>query len=139
MNTPFERGTKNAEIFRTSAPYNNPYQGNDPRWLFVCSAGLLRSPTAATMAAVGGINARSCGSNLSYALIPCTANLIRWADKIVFMNPANYQEVLSNFEGFPLLISEIHRKSLVVDIPDQYEYMDPELQKALLDQVFINT
>ncbi len=41
----FEAGTKNAEIFKTTAPYNNYSQGSAPRWLFVCSAGLLRSPT----------------------------------------------------------------------------------------------
>jgi len=46
----FETGTKNAEIFKTTAPYNNYSQGSAPRWLFVCSAGLLRSPTGAALA-----------------------------------------------------------------------------------------
>ena len=46
----FETGTKNAEIFKTTAPYNNHSQGSAPRWLFVCSAGLLRSPTGAALA-----------------------------------------------------------------------------------------
>ena len=76
MTTEFAQGTKNAAIFRTNAPYSNPYQGRAPRWLFVCSAGLLRSPTGAAMAIERGINARSCGSNFNYALIPCSANLI---------------------------------------------------------------
>jgi len=66
----FEAGTKNAEIFNTTAPYNNYNQGSTPRWLFVCSAGLLRSPTGAALAVKKGINARSCGSALDYALIP---------------------------------------------------------------------
>ena len=55
----FAAGTKNDAIFKTSAPYNNPYQTDRPRWLFVCSAGLLRSPTGAAMAIQRGINAVS--------------------------------------------------------------------------------
>ena len=82
----FELGTKNAEIFQTTTPYNNHSQGSAPRWLFVCSAGLLRSPTGAALAIRKGLNARSCGSAIDYALIPVSANLIMWAEKIVFID-----------------------------------------------------
>ena len=54
--------TKTEEIFELSAPYNNPYQGTDKKLLFVCSAGLLRSATAANLFAKKGYNTRGCGS-----------------------------------------------------------------------------
>lgn len=136
MTQPFQPGTRNDAIFKTSAPYQNPYQGQQPRWLFVCSAGLLRSPTGATMAARYGINARSCGSNFNYALIPCSANLVSWAEKIVFVNPENLEQLEDNFLGHPHLLEQIGYKQIVLNIPDNYEYMDPQLQQAFYEQLF---
>jgi predicted protein tyrosine phosphatase len=135
QNNYFQEGTKNAAIFETSAPYNNPYQGNCPRWLFVCSAGLLRSPTGAALAIKRGINARSCGSNFNYALIPCSANLINWADKIIFVNKENLWQLEENFLGHDYLLSEIERKAIVLNIPDNFEYMDPELVSEFESQI----
>ena len=123
-NTPFQSGTKNDAIFKTSAPYSNKYQGQSPRWLFVCSAGLLRSPTGAALATQRGINARSCGSNFNYALIPCSANLINWAQKIVFVNRENLWQLEDNFLGHKDLLEQLESKQIVLDIPDNYEYME---------------
>ena len=123
----FESGTKNAEIFNTTAPYNNSHQGSDDRWLFVCSAGLLRSPTGAALAIRKGINARSCGSAIDYALIPISANLIMWAEKIVFVNKQNYDESLELFKDYQMLHNLLVVRALVLDIPDQYNYNDSEL------------
>ena len=138
MNTPqeFSHGTKNAAIFQTNAPYANIYQGNAPRWLFVCSAGLLRSPTGATMAAQRGINARSCGSNFNYALVPCSANLVNWADKIVFVNGENLWQLEDNFLGHKDLLQQIESKQVVLNIPDNFEYMDPQLQQFYEAELF---
>jgi predicted protein tyrosine phosphatase len=123
----FETGTKNAEIFNTTTPYSNHYQGSAPRWLFVCSAGLLRSPTGAALAIKKGLNARSCGSAIDYALIPISANLIMWAEKIVFVNEENYHESLELFKDYQMLHNLLTMRSLVLNIPDMYEYNDPEL------------
>jgi predicted protein tyrosine phosphatase len=123
----FELGTKNAEIFRTTAPYSNHYQGSDPRWLFVCSAGLLRSPTGAALAIRKGINARACGSMVDLALIPISANLIMWAQKIVFVSEENYHESLELFADHQMLHNLITMRALVLDIPDMYEYNDYEV------------
>lgn len=123
----FSKGTKNAAIFETNAPYNNPFQGPNDRWLFVCSAGLLRSPTGAAIAIKHGINARSCGSNFNYALIPCSANLINWADKIIFVNEENLAQLEYNYIGHDYILNMIEHKKVVLDIPDSYEYMDPKL------------
>jgi predicted protein tyrosine phosphatase len=123
----FEQGTKNAEIFKTTTPYSNHYQGSAPRWLFVCSAGLLRSPTGAALAIRKGLNARSCGSAIDYALVPISANLIMWANKIVFVSEENYHESLELFKDHQMLHNLLTIRSLVLNIPDMYEYNDPEL------------
>jgi predicted protein tyrosine phosphatase len=136
MTTEFAQGTKNASIFTTNAPYSNPYQGSSERWLFVCSAGLLRSPTGAALAIKRGINARSCGSNFNYALIPCSANLINWANKIIFVNKENLWQLEDNFLGHKDLLEQIERKQVVLNIPDNFEYMDPELQQFFQDELF---
>lgn len=122
-----EPGTKNEAIFKTTAPYRNSYQGSAPRWLFVCSAGLLRSPTGAALAIRKGLNARSCGSDIDIALIPISANLIMWAEKIVFVNESNYDECLELFKDEQMLHNLLTVRSLVLDIPDVYNYNDTEL------------
>jgi len=136
FNIGFAEGTKNDTIFRTNAPYNNPYQGSGERWLFVCSAGLLRSPTGAALAIQRGINARSCGSNFNYALIPCSANLINWANKIVFVNVENLWQLEDNFLGHKDLLEQIEQKQIVLSIPDNFEYMDSELVQLFEIELF---
>lgn len=117
-------------------PYNNPYQGTSPRLLFVCSAGLLRSPTAANIAARSGFNTRSCGSS-SYALIGLSANLIKWADKIIFVNPANELEAINTFRVDTFYFKMLKEKSICWNIEDDFDYMHPQLvmqiENALLD------
>lgn len=119
--------TKTEEIFKINGcPFNNRSQGTDIRIVFVCSAGMLRSPTAARIASEYGINARSAGSHLHYALIPLSANLIKWAHWVVFMNPENELEVTVNIPDADLL-EELQSKSIVWDIEDWYNYMDDGL------------
>ena len=136
FNIGFAEGTKNDTIFKTNAPYTNRYQGQAPRWLFVCSAGLLRSPTGAALAIQRGINARSCGSNFNYALVPCSANLINWADKIIFVNPQNLWELQDNFVGYADLLTQIREKQIVMNIPDNFDYMDSYLVRYFKTQLF---
>lgn len=114
-------------MFNTSAPYDNPYQGQDRRVLFVCSAGILRSATAARIYAKK-YNARAAGS-CSYALIPVTKELLLWAKQVVFVNEENYQDVAKNFDldTFPCYIK-------VLNIPDNYEHMHPELIQHFIEQ-----
>lgn len=124
-------------IFRLSAPYNNPYQGGDKRLLFVCSAGLLRSATGANLYAKEGYNTRNCGTH-DYALIPLSNNLIFWADRIFFVNKENYQQALKTFGNLPSTIGEMQSKSQVLDIPDDYPYNHPTLIKLLKEQVKVD-
>ena len=122
--------TKTKEIFETTAPYSNACQGSYHRALFVCSAGMLRSATAAFVGNSLGMNTRACGSE-SYALIPLTANLILWADTIYFVNEYNYYGALQQFMEYPTLDAEIRRKAVVWDIEDIYDYRDPKLVQIL--------
>jgi len=122
--------TKTKEIFEASAPFNNEFQGIATRALFVCSAGMLRSATAAALGAKAGLNTRSCGTE-EYALIPLTANLILWADKIYFVHPLNYMHALEIFQSYPNLYDAIKKKAIVWEIEDEYDYMNPELVKII--------
>lgn len=122
--------TKTEKIFQLNAPWDNPYQGPDKRVLFVCSAGILRSATAARIGSCNfGLNTRACGSQ-SYALIPISINLITWAHKIFFVNPYNYDVVKENFYDY-LEVDELKNKSVVWNIEDEYNYMDPKLQEII--------
>lgn len=118
--------TKTQEILELSCPYDNSYQGNRRRLLFVCSAGLLRSPTGAAVATSLGYNARSCGTG-NYALIQLSANLIYWAQHIYFMNEENYYEAVALIQDEEHLRMELADKHSILGIPDNYNYMDPEL------------
>lgn len=108
----------------------NPYQGSDKKVLFVCSMGILRSATGARLYA-DKYNTRSAGS-WDDALIPVTPILLEWADEVVFVNTANYDQVMKKLdpdESFRLL-----KKSRVLDIPDAYPHMALELIKAFDEQ-----
>lgn len=121
------------EIFQLTTPYNNPYQGRNRRWLFVCSAGLLRSPTAAQIASKYAINTRSCGTS-TFALIPLSVNLVEWAHKIIFMGQDNYDDALYIFDD-KYYGDMIRRKACVWSIPDKYAYMDPDLIALIEDKL----
>lgn len=118
--------TKTTKIFELTAPYNNQYQGNATRLLFVCSVGMLRSPTAADVATGMGFNARSCGTD-SAALIPLTVNLVVWADKIVFMNRDNYEEAMFTFNGTGY-DEDIEAKKDFIHVDDDYDRNDSQLR-----------
>ena len=112
-------------IYESACPFDNPYQGTDKKVLFVCSAGLLRSATGSRIYG-SKYNTRCCGT-MSYALIPLSDNLIAWADEIVFVNKENYDFVKDHLDFGPT-------KVVVLDIPDRYEHMHPELIQAFKDQ-----
>lgn len=124
--------TYTEQIFKLDAPYDNPYQGDYDRCLFVCSAGILRSATAAAVAIKKGINSRSCGSK-EYALIPLSANLIMWAEGIYFVNIENYHDALATFGDENYLYKKLidRTKTHIWNIPDNYEYMQPDLVSIL--------
>ena len=124
--------TKTQEIFELSCPYGNEAQGTKRRVLFVCSAGMLRSPTAASVAIELGFNARSCGSH-NFALIPLSANLIHWAESIFFVNVSNWREARWTFTHDVELMELLEDKSTVWDIEDDFDFDDPMLRIRIKD------
>ena len=120
--------TKTEELFSNGCPYRNASQGTSKRLLFVCSGGLLRSPTAAMIANKRGYNTRSCGSSVKIALIPISKNLILWADVVVFMNDENEYKVLRHLSNTDKeLRSILIGKSICWDVEDIYNYGDDDL------------
>lgn len=112
---------------------HNPFQGPDKKVLFVCSMGILRSATGARLYA-HKYNTRSAGT-YDEALIQVTPMLLNWADEIVFVNRHNYDQLRTYLaDNDQRLLEEVTNKSKVLDIPDQYEHMHPELCKAFEEQ-----
>lgn len=110
---------------------NNPYQGTDKKVLFVCSMGILRSATAARLYAAKH-NTRAAGT-YPEALVPLTVMLVEWADEIVFVNKDNYDTARSKFRSSFLHYVKV-KEAIVLDIPDKYPHMHPELVKAFSEQ-----
>lgn len=114
------------EIFRSEIPYRSSYEGSTPRWLFVCSAGLLRSPTCARIAQqLYDVNARSCGVH-NWALIPLTLDLITWAERVVFVDETCYLAAKTSYTRAGVW-DEFQDRCEYWQIPDRFHYMDPEL------------
>lgn len=109
---------------------SNRYQGDSKRVLCICSAGLLRSPTtAAVLHKTYGYNTRSAGIE-DYALIPVSQALLEWADEVVCMEK-RHAFLLENDPLYPVDPSfQLH----VLDVPDNYEYMDEQLQSIILER-----
>ena len=126
--------SKTQEMFFQSNPYTTDFQGDYVRAVFVCTAGMLRSPTAAAVACKMGWNTRSCGTDRN-ALIQLTQQLINWADKIYFVNPENYEVARLQFSPdigvATWVLPALEQKSVVWNIPDEYAYMDPVLVKQI--------
>ena len=108
----------------------NRFQTPTHRVLCVCSAGLLRSPTAANVLHKEyGFNTRAAGITAEYALIPVDEALIAWADEIVWVEDDVFQQGVRNF-GDKLA----HKTNTVLDIPDMYEWNHPQLRKIIKKQ-----
>jgi len=98
--------------------------------LFVCSENRLRSPTAeAIFWEHPRVNAISAGTN-SDAETTVTGDLIEWADAILVMEKSHKNKISKKFKD--LLKG---KKLAVLDIPDNYEYMDQELIEILKNKV----
>ncbi|MEQ1564198.1 MAG: phosphotyrosine protein phosphatase [Myxococcota bacterium] len=96
--------------------------------LFVCSRNRLRSPTAeAVFAGRAGLEVDSAGT-ADDAEQGVDGELLAWADLVVVME-ARHKRALT--KRFPRALRG--KRLVVLDIPDRFEFMDPELV-ALLEQ-----
>ena len=124
------------DIFTNNHASNVSAQTDQLRLVFVCSAGMLRSATGAKAFAARGCNTRACGTH-GYALIPLSANLIAWADRLYFAHSENWHKALGTFAGKGDLLAMLQDKSQVCQVPDIYEYDAPELHAIWAAQVIL--
>ncbi|MEO0643557.1 MAG: phosphotyrosine protein phosphatase [Pseudomonadota bacterium] len=95
-------------------------------YLFVCSQNRLRSPTAEhVFADTPGINTLSAGTNAD-AEEPLSDELVEWADIIFAMEPAHRNKLRKRHRS-----ALRDQRIVVLGVPDEYEYMDPELIERL--------
>lgn len=98
--------------------------------LFVCSENRLRSPTAeAVFTEYEGVEAIGAGTN-SDAETPVSGDLIEWADIILVMEKSHRNKISKKYKE---LLKD--KRLVVLDIPDNYECMQPELIQLLKAKV----
>ncbi len=98
--------------------------------LFICSRNQWRSPTAEQVfRRHPGLEARSSGTSPK-ARRTVSLSDIHWADIIFAMEPKHASRLRATFRQ-SLTYKPLH----VLDIPDEYRYMDPELVEILEDVV----
>ena len=98
--------------------------------LFVCSRNQWRSPTAeAIYKNRPNLNVKSAGTSSS-ARIKLSAKTIIWAELIFVMEKKHKQRMI---ESFPI---ECEGKEIIIlDIPDEYQFMDKELMEEIETKV----
>lgn len=121
------------------ANINNRFQTDRHKVLCLCSAGLLRSPTAANVLHHEfGFNTRAAGVSVDYALILADEVLLRWADEIVCVEQSVADTVKFWIAGNLKNPEDVVEKITTLSIPDQYEWNDPEL-RALIKEQYLAT
>ena len=94
--------------------------------LFVCSQNKFRSPTAEVIFAnYPGIETLSAGTN-NDAIAPISGDLIAWTDIVLVMEKHHKNKVSKKF-GNQLG----NRRLVVLNVPDNFEYMQEELVQLL--------
>ena len=107
----------------------NPYQGDNLKVLCVCSAGLLRSPTAANVLHKKyGYNTRAAGVDENYALVRVDEVLLSWAEEIVVMTIYEEETIKGLLEKYGIEDTVV----VSLGISDDYAYMDDVLQREIL-------
>lgn len=98
--------------------------------LFLCSQNKRRSLTAEKLFdGYNGHNARSAGTE-NNARIKVTAGLIGWADVIFCMEKKHLRRIREKYAD-----ALAEKQVITLNIPDDYEYMNEELQELLLSCV----
>jgi predicted protein tyrosine phosphatase len=98
--------------------------------LFICSQSKLWSPTAeAVFFEYEGLETDSVGLD-RYAEVPLSTEAIQWAD-MIFVIEKSHKSKLSK-KNQPFLKD---KKIICLNIPDEYEYMEPALIELLKQKV----
>ena len=96
------------------------------RILFVCSQNKLRSPTAEQIFSTRpDVEVSSAGTNHD-AENPLDLEQIEWADLIVVMEKHHRNNIQQRYHS-----ALKSKRVIVLDIPDEYEFMDQTLVQLL--------
>lgn len=98
--------------------------------LFICTQNRLRSPTAEQVFADWpGIETASAGLG-NDAEVPVSPELLAWADTVFVMEKVHRSRLAAKFKRY------LNGKRVIcLDIPDDYDYMDPDLVRLLRHKV----
>ncbi len=109
---------------------NNEIAEHPINILFICSKNQWRSPTAETIYQEHPqVNARSAGTANSSKRKVSLRDL-EWADLLIVMEEKHLSRLREEYRNHTISI-----KSYVLDIPDEYGYMDPDLISELRNAV----
>ncbi len=94
--------------------------------LFICSRNQWRSPTAEKIFNDRqGIQVRSAGT-ANNARVRVSEKMLQWADLIFVMEKKHKERITEKFPSICL-----QKEMIVLDIADEYQYMDNELIEML--------
>jgi predicted protein tyrosine phosphatase len=94
--------------------------------LFICSQNRLRSPTAEQVfSGRPGFEVASAGLNPEAETTVCP-ELLEWADVIFVMERSHRNKLSRKFRAH---LGD--KRIICLDIPDEFDYMDPALVKIL--------
>ncbi|HEY9694433.1 MAG TPA: low molecular weight protein tyrosine phosphatase family protein [Oculatellaceae cyanobacterium] len=98
--------------------------------LFICSKNRLRSPTAETVfSEYQGLEVDSAGLDRN-AEISLSSEAIQWADIIFVMEKSHRNKLSQKFRDWLR-----DKRVICLNIPDEYEYMEPALVELLKKKV----
>ncbi len=100
------------------------------KMLFVCSRNEWRSRTAETIFRKRRDIAVKSAGTVAKARIRVTSQLLKWADVVFVMEKKHRQYLETRFPG-----ETKYLQLEVLDIPDEYQYLDEELIGELEDVV----
>ena len=121
----------------------NAYQGKYRKVLTVCSAGCLRSPTAAHILSgePWNFNTRCAGTSQEYAIVPVTEALVLWADVILVMD-SDQQKFINDlqnkiFNDMDNWTYDYQFKQVInLEIEDEFDYRHPKLVEIMKDKFY---
>ena len=119
----------------------NAYQGKHKKVLTVCSAGCLRSPTAAHILSSEpwNYNTRCAGTSEEYAIVPVTEALVMWADVILVMDEFQWKHIMDMqnkmFNETEFSMNEFEFKPIInLEIEDEFDYRNPKLVEIMTEK-----
>ncbi len=97
--------------------------------LFICSGNKLRSPTAEKVFKSDTIKTKSAGTSKKAKKVVDSKD-IKWADTVYVMEEKHKQRLMAYFPD-----SVKFKEVVVLDIPDNYKYMDKKLISILKEKI----